>query len=40
MVSAQVRITPEGQVGIGTDKPEATLDVAGTIRARSGELLL
>ena len=32
----QVRITPEGQVGIGTDKPEATLDVAGTIRARGG----
>jgi hypothetical protein len=31
-----VRITPEGQVGIGTDKPEATLDVAGTIRARGG----
>ncbi len=33
-----VRITPEGQVGIGTDKPEATLDVAGTIRARGGIL--
>jgi hypothetical protein len=32
----QMRITPEGQVGIGTDKPEATLDVAGTIRARGG----
>lgn len=32
----QVRITPEGQVGIGTDKPEAALDVAGTIRARGG----
>jgi len=32
----QVRITPEGNVGIGTDKPEATLDVAGTIRARGG----
>ena len=31
-----VRITPEGQVGIGTDKPEATLDVAGTVRARGG----
>lgn len=31
-----VRITPEGQVGIGTEKPEATLDVAGTIRARDG----
>ncbi|HEX8136323.1 MAG TPA: tail fiber domain-containing protein [Pyrinomonadaceae bacterium] len=32
----RVRITPEGQVGIGTDSPEATLDVAGTIRARKG----
>jgi len=32
----QMRVTPEGQVGIGTDKPEATLDVAGTIRARGG----
>jgi hypothetical protein len=32
----QVRITPEGRVGIGTDKPEAALDVAGTIRARGG----
>ncbi|MFL6210160.1 MAG: tail fiber domain-containing protein [Pyrinomonadaceae bacterium] len=35
----QVRITPEGQVGIGTDKPEATLDVAGTVRAREGIVL-
>jgi hypothetical protein len=32
----QMRITPDGRVGIGTDKPEATLDVAGTIRARGG----
>jgi hypothetical protein len=32
----QMRVTPEGRVGIGTDKPEATLDVAGTIRARGG----
>ncbi|MDT7689584.1 MAG: hypothetical protein QOE46_2343 [Acidobacteriota bacterium] len=32
----QVRITPEGQVGIGTSDPQATLDVAGTIRARGG----
>ena len=32
----QVRVTPEGRVGIGTDKPEATLDVAGTVRARGG----
>ncbi|HEX6622905.1 MAG TPA: hypothetical protein VF064_04285, partial [Pyrinomonadaceae bacterium] len=31
----QVRITPEGRVGIGTSKPEATLDVAGTVRARA-----
>ncbi|HEX3183324.1 MAG TPA: tail fiber domain-containing protein [Pyrinomonadaceae bacterium] len=30
----RVRITPEGNVGIGTDKPEATLDVAGEIRAK------
>ncbi len=29
----QVRITEDGRVGIGTNKPEATLDVAGTIRA-------
>ncbi|MET0466781.1 MAG: hypothetical protein ABW007_26710, partial [Chitinophagaceae bacterium] len=26
----QMRVTPEGRVGIGTDKPEDTLDVAGT----------
>ncbi|MDT7777987.1 MAG: hypothetical protein QOC99_499 [Acidobacteriota bacterium] len=32
----QMRVTPEGRVGIGTDKPEATLDVAGTVRARGG----
>jgi hypothetical protein len=32
----QMRVTPEGRVGIGTDKPEATLDVAGAIRARGG----
>jgi hypothetical protein len=32
----QMRVTPEGRVGIGTDKPEATLDVAGSIRARGG----
>ena len=31
----QLRITPEGRVGIGTTNPEATLDVAGTIKARS-----
>jgi hypothetical protein len=32
----QMRVTPEGRVGIGTDKPEAALDVAGAIRARGG----
>jgi trimeric autotransporter adhesin len=32
----QMRITPDGRVGIGIDKPEATLDVAGQIRARGG----
>jgi hypothetical protein len=32
----QMRITPDGRVGIGTDKPEEALDVAGTIRARGG----
>jgi len=32
----QVRVTPEGRVGIGTKTPEATLDVAGTIKARDG----
>ncbi|HEX8144701.1 MAG TPA: tail fiber domain-containing protein [Pyrinomonadaceae bacterium] len=31
-----MRITPEGRVGIGTNRPEATLDVDGTIRARGG----
>jgi hypothetical protein len=29
----QLRITPEGRVDIGTKRPEATLDVAGTIKA-------
>jgi len=32
----QMRITPEGRVGIGTRTPETTLDVAGTIKARGG----
>src|SRR6185503_17686719 len=34
--SEQLRITPEGRVGIGTKAPETTLDVAGTIKARGG----
>ena len=34
----RMRVTPEGRVGIGTDSPEAALDVAGTIRARGGIL--
>jgi trimeric autotransporter adhesin len=33
---SQVRIMPDGRVGIGTQTPEATLDVAGEIRARGG----
>lgn len=32
----QVRITPEGKVGIGTKDPRAALDVAGAIRASEG----
>ncbi|HWS99105.1 MAG TPA: hypothetical protein VN256_02460, partial [Pyrinomonadaceae bacterium] len=32
----QMRVTPEGRVGIGTANPQATLDVAGTISARDG----
>jgi hypothetical protein len=32
----RMRVTPEGRVGIGTNAPEDTLDVAGTIRARGG----
>ena len=32
----RMRITPEGRVGISTDKPEAALDVNGTVRARAG----
>ena len=30
----RMRVTAEGNVGIGTDKPEAKLDVAGEIRAQ------
>ncbi len=32
----QMRVTPDGRVGIGTSTPEDMLDVAGTIRARGG----
>ena len=32
----QMRVTPEGRVGIGTSDPQATLDVAGQVRAQGG----
>jgi len=32
----QMRLTEDGKLGIGTTKPEATLDVLGTIRASKG----
>ena len=32
----RVRITPEGNIGIGTTKPKVKLDVVGMIRAREG----
>lgn len=32
----QMRITPEGRVGIGTDRPEAALDVVGALRVSEG----
>jgi trimeric autotransporter adhesin len=32
----QMRVTADGRVGIGTQTPETTLDVAGTIKARGG----
>lgn len=32
----QMRVTPEGRVGIGTTDPKATLDVAGAVRAQDG----
>jgi hypothetical protein len=31
-----MRITEEGRIGVGTNKPEATLDVAGTVRVTEG----
>jgi hypothetical protein len=31
-----MRLTPEGSLGVGTRTPQATLDVAGTIRAAGG----
>ena len=31
-----MRLTEEGNLGIGTTKPKARLDVAGTVRAREG----
>ena len=32
----RMRITENGKVGIGTDQPKATLDVAGTVRVSGG----
>jgi hypothetical protein len=32
----RMRLTEDGRLGIGTSKPQATLDVAGTLRARGG----
>ncbi|MCA1849510.1 MAG: hypothetical protein LC672_00300, partial [Acidobacteria bacterium] len=32
----QMRLTGDGRLGIGTDKPEAALDVAGEVRASEG----
>ncbi|HEY8188052.1 MAG TPA: hypothetical protein VIF64_18425 [Pyrinomonadaceae bacterium] len=32
----QMRLTEDGQLGIGTDNPQATLDVKGTVRASKG----
>src|SRR5919112_428773 len=35
----QMRVTPEGRVGIGTTDPQATLDVAGAGRGPGGQIL-
>jgi hypothetical protein len=32
----QMRLTEDGRLGIGTKQPQATLDVAGTLRTRDG----
>jgi hypothetical protein len=32
----QMRLTEDGRLGIGTSKPAATLDVAGSIRTTKG----
>ncbi|MCA1615123.1 MAG: hypothetical protein LC795_19955 [Acidobacteria bacterium] len=32
----RVRVTSDGRVGVGTDRPEAALDVAGAVRASGG----
>ena len=32
----QMRLTEDGRLGIGTDSPEATLDVAGAVKASGG----
>ncbi len=32
----QMRLTEDGRLGIGTDNPQATFDVAGTVRASKG----
>lgn len=34
--SEQMRLTEDGRLGIGTDRPQATLDVAGSVRTQDG----